>query len=126
MVIKPIRTEADHDTALAQAERLMERNPRPGTSEGDRLEILLTLIDAWEDRQHPIEEADPVDVIRFAMQAAGRTQADLAVLIGSRARASEILQRKRRLTLAMIWKLSERWKIPADALVRPYELQTHS
>ena len=122
MKLKPIRNEADSDAAVAAVSRSFDRPPRLGSAERDRFDILLTLIDAWEDRQHPIEAADPIDVIELVMQSVGYTQVDLGRLLGSRARASEILARKRRLTLAMIWKLSVNWKIPADALVTPYDL----
>jgi HTH-type transcriptional regulator / antitoxin HigA len=80
------------------------------------------LIEAYESRHHPIGPPHPIEMIRHRMRTAGYTQADLGELLGSRARASEVLGRKRRLTLPMIWKLSRHWKIPADALVAPYRL----
>lgn len=119
MDVHPIRTEKDHATALAEIERLW--NAKPRTPAGDRLDVLLTLVEAYEERRWPIEPSDPIDAIRFRMEQAGHSQADLASLLGSQSRASEILKRKRPLTLQMIWKLHETWGIPAEILIRPYE-----
>lgn len=118
--IKPIRTDQDHADAIAAIESLWDAEP--GTAEHDRLEVLGTLVDAYEAQRWPITAPDPVDAIKARMEQAGLTQTDLARLIGSRARASEILSRKRRLTLDMAWKLSQEWRIPAESLIRPYPL----
>lgn len=122
MINRPIRTEEEHAAALAEIERYFHREPEEGTPEADRFDLLTLLIESYEEKHHPIGPPHPVEMIRHRMRTEGYTQADLAVLLGSRARASEVLQKKRRLTLPMIWKLSREWKIPADVLVAPYPL----
>ncbi len=97
--LHPIRTEADYDWALSEVERLMDLEPHLGSPSGDRLEILLLLVSNYEDRCYPIPQADPVTVLQFAIQDMGRSQSELAEILGSRSRASEILSRKRPLTL---------------------------
>jgi len=119
MDIRPIRTDADHEAALREIEALWGSGA--GTPAGDRLDVLLTLVDAYEDRRWPIPAADPVEAIQNSMEMEGRSQADLARLLGSPSRASEVLRRKRPLTLPMIWALHQEWRIPADALVQPYK-----
>ena len=119
---RPIRTEKEHAAALAEIERYFDREPEEGTPEADRFELLMLLIESYEEKHHPVGPPHPVEMIKHRMRTGDYTQADLAALLGSRARASEILQKKRRLTLPMIWKLSREWKIPADALVAPYPL----
>ncbi|MCW2245660.1 HTH-type transcriptional regulator/antitoxin HigA [Azospirillum fermentarium] len=119
--LKPIRTDADHDAAVREIERLWDAEP--GTPEHDRLEILGTLADAYEATRWPIDAPDPVEAIKARMDAAGYTQADLSRLLGSRPRASEVLNRQRRLTVEMAWKLHEAWAIPAESLIRPYKLR---
>jgi HTH-type transcriptional regulator/antitoxin HigA len=120
MDIRPIRTEDDHKEALRLIEQLW--NAEPGTPESDRLEVLVDLVEAYEDKHFPIPEGDPIDLLRAHMEMTGRTQADLAQLFGSAPRASEILNRKRALTVDMIHKLATQWGLPADALVVPYHL----
>ena len=120
MDIRPIRSEADYDEALAAIDRLM--GAAPCTPEGDRLEILVTLVEAYEARCWPIEAPDPVSLIEHVMEARGLRQKDLAALIGSQPRASEVLNRRRPLTLPMIRTLSAAWDLPADLLVREYDL----
>ena len=120
MDIKPIRGEVEYDKALAAIDRLM--GAAPDTPESDRLEILVTLVEAYEARRWPIEAPDPVSVIEHVMEARGLRQKDLAALIGSQPRASEVLNRRRPLTLAMIRTLSAAWDLPADLLVREYDL----
>ncbi|MBM3648616.1 MAG: XRE family transcriptional regulator [Alphaproteobacteria bacterium] len=122
MINRPIRTEAEYKTALAEIETFFDNEPKKGTAEADRFDLLALLIEAYEDRHHPIGPPHPVEMIQHRMQTAGYTQADLAALLGSRARASEVLARKRRLTLPMIWKLSRAWKLPAESLIAPYAL----
>lgn len=117
MKIKPIRTEADYDAALRAIEKYFDRPPRKRTPEADRFDVLATLIEAYERKRWPIDPPAPVDAILYRMETAGYTQADLASLLGSRSRASEVLNRKRPLTLAMIRKLSREWNIPADCLI---------
>jgi len=120
MEIKPIRTAEDHKAALQEIDRLWGA-PR-GTPNGDKIDILATLVEAYENEHHPIPAADPVDMLHFAIEEMGRSQAELAELLGSRARASEILNRKRHLTLAQIRLISEAWHLPIDALAAPYRL----
>lgn len=122
MDIRPIRTEADYVWALAEITRYFDNQPAPGTPEGDRFDVLADLVEAYENRHYPIEAPDSIEAVRFVMQQSGRTQSDLAALLGSRSRASETLNRKRPLTLEMIQKISREWHIPADILVAPYRL----
>jgi HTH-type transcriptional regulator/antitoxin HigA len=124
MDIRPIRTDEDHRAALAAIEACW--GAPEGTEEGDKLDVLLALVEIYEARRWPIELSerfDPVDVLQYAVTELGHTQAELAELLGSRSRASEILARRRALTVEMIHKISEAWKIPADLLVRPYEIE---
>jgi len=120
--IRPIRSETDYEWALAQAARYFANEPKRGTQAGDRFEVLLSLIEAYESKFWPIEAPDPVEAIKAQMKQLGRTQADLSELIGSRSRATEILKRQRRLTMAMVRKLSASWHIPAEVLIQPYQL----
>jgi HTH-type transcriptional regulator/antitoxin HigA len=122
MTIRPLKTEADYNTALKQIERYFEHEPKPGTPAADRFDLLALVIADYEDKRWPIEPPDAIDAIRFRMDQAGYRQADLAKLIGSRSRASEIMRRKRHLTLEMAWKLSRQWRIPAESLIKPYDL----
>ena len=116
MDIKPIRTEADHEAALAEIERLWAA--APGTAESDRLEVLATLVEAYEERHHPIPPPDPIEAIRFRMEQLGMSRRDLEPFIGPRGRVSEIFNRTRGLTLPMIRRLHEKLGIPADVLIR--------
>jgi HTH-type transcriptional regulator/antitoxin HigA len=97
-----------------------------GTEEGDRLDVLLALVEIYEAKRWPVEiddGFDPVGVLNYVIEEFGHTQAELAELLGSRSRASEVLSRRRALTVDMIHKISEGWKIPADLLVRPYKIE---
>jgi HTH-type transcriptional regulator/antitoxin HigA len=120
MDIHPIRNDDDHRRAQREVERLW--GAQEGTPEGDKLDVLTTLIEAYENRYYPVPDADPVDILHFAIDDMGRSQAELAALLGSRARASEVLNRKRRLTVEMI--ASDSWRIPIEALAKPYNLST--
>ncbi len=120
MNIRPIRCEADYDAALETIESLM--GAAPDTPEGDWLEILVTLVEAYEEGRWPVEAPDPVAMIEHAMEVRGYRQKDLAAVIGSQPHASEVLSRRRPLTLPMIRALSAEWKLPADVLVREYDL----
>jgi HTH-type transcriptional regulator / antitoxin HigA len=117
MDVGPIKTERDHRAALAEIERLWQA--APGTPEHDRLEVLAVLVNAYEETRWPVAAGDAVDAIRFQMEQAGYTQADLAALLGSRSRASEILKRRRALTMEMAAKLNRDWRIPAESLLTP-------
>jgi HTH-type transcriptional regulator / antitoxin HigA len=119
MEIRPIRTEADYQNALKEVERLFDA--APNTPEFDRLDILSTLVEAYEQLVYPIDLPDPIEAIQYYMEARGWSRRELEACIGSRARVSEILSRKRSLTLEMIRKLHEQLGIPADVLIRPYE-----
>lgn len=115
MDVKPIHTQADHRDALAELERLWEA--KPGTPEGDKFEVLATLVDVYEREHTPILPPDPIEAIKFRMEQEGVTRQDLAPMIGSRARVSEILNGQRRLTLRMIRQLNKQLRIPLEALV---------
>jgi HTH-type transcriptional regulator / antitoxin HigA len=119
MDICPIRSEADYRTALNEVERLW--TAEPGSPDGDRVEVLVTLIEAYEARRHPIPAPDPIAAILFMMEQKGFTRRDLEPAIGGRGRVSEILTRKRPLTLPMIRALSALLDIPIDVLVQPYK-----
>lgn len=124
MEIRPIRTDNDHRAALAEIEACW--GAAEGTEEGDRLDVLLALVEIYETKRWPIEideSFDPIDVLGYAIEELGHTQAELAEILGSRSRASEILARRRALTVEMIHKISEAWRIPADLLVRPYKIE---
>ena len=120
MDIRPIRTDADLTEALREIDRLW--GAPVGTLEGDKLDVLATLAEAYERAQHPVPESDPVELLHFAIDEMGRSQVELAELLGSRSRASEILNRKRPLTIEMVRKLHTEWKLPADLLIQPYEI----
>lgn len=122
--IRPIRTDEDHRAALAEIEACW--GAPEGSEEGDKLEVLVALVELYEAKRWPVETDetfDPIDVLHYAIEELGHTQPELAELLGSRSRASEILSRRRALTVDMIHKISETWKIPADLLVRPYHLE---
>lgn len=124
MEIRPIRTDKDHQAALAEIDACW--GALEGTERGDRLDVLLALVDAYEEKRWPIdldENFDPIDVLNHAIEELGHTQAELAELLGSRSRASEILSRRRALTVEMIHKIGKAWKIPADLLVRSYQIE---
>lgn len=115
MKIRPVRTERDYDAALRDIDRLFRA--KPGTPEHDRFEILLALVEKYEEQHYPMAPPDPVDAIKFHMERKGLTRKDLEPLLGSRARVSEILNRNRPLTLAMIRRLHATWQIPAESLI---------
>ena len=120
MNIKPIKSDADHEAALREIEQLW--GATEGTAEGDRLDVLVTLTDAYEERRWPLEELDPVQAIEAAMAHDGHSRADLAALIGKN-RATEILKRQRPLTLPMIRRISAEWNVPEALLVKEYAVE---
>ncbi len=122
MKIKPITTDVEHEEALAEIDRLMDRNPAASTAAADRLGVLATLVEVYEDTRWPIDAPDPVEAIKFAMDQRGYSRKDLESALGSRQRVSEILNRRRRLTIEMVWNLHDKLDIPAASLVKPYEL----
>jgi HTH-type transcriptional regulator/antitoxin HigA len=115
--VKPIRSEADYQAALAELERLW--GAKAGTPDGDKLDVLATLIDAYERQHEPMDPPDPIEAIKFRMEQQGLTRRDLESLIGSRARVAEVLNRNRDLSIAMIRRLHEALGIPAEVLIRP-------
>jgi len=117
--IQPLRNESDYESAVDEIEIYFDNEPKPGTPAADRFDLLALVIDDYERRRWPIEPPDPVDAIRYRMETRGYTQADLGRLLGSRQRASDILRRRRRLTMQMAWRLYREWGIPAEALIRP-------
>ena len=122
MEIRPIHTEDDYKIALREVSAYFDNEPAPDTPDGDRFEVLLTLVEAYEIKHYPVDPADPVEAIRFRMEQAGLSPKDLVPAIGRLNRVYEILNRKRPLTLTMIWNLHERFGIPAESLIRPSKL----
>ena len=122
MDIRPIKTEEDYNWALAEVEAYFDDEPDVGSEAGNRFEILVTLIAAYEDQHYKIEAPEPVEMLKAHMAMTDRKQADLAKLLGSASRASEVLNRKRALTVDMIHRLHHEWGIPSDCLIAPYHL----
>ena len=117
MEIKPIVTKADHRAALKEIEALM--SARLGTPKGDRLDVLVTLVEAWEKKRYPTELPDPIEAIKFRMDQSGLGPKDLVPMIGQLNRVYEVLARKRPLTLQMIRRLHRDLGIPAESLIKP-------
>jgi HTH-type transcriptional regulator / antitoxin HigA len=115
--IKPIRTKRDYEAALGEIER--QWGAKAGTAEGDRLDVLATLVDAYEAEHYPMDPPDPIEAIKFRMEQQGLTRRDLEEMIGTRTRIAEVLNRKRGLSIAMIRRLHERLGISAEVLIRP-------
>lgn len=118
MTIKSIKNKKDYQAAITRLEAIFDA--KPGTPEGDELEVMGILIDAYEQDQYPIDYPDPIEAIKFRMEQLGYTQSDLAKVVGLKSRASEILNKKRKLTLEMIRQLHQAMGIPTDVLVQPY------
>jgi HTH-type transcriptional regulator / antitoxin HigA len=114
--VKPIRSEADYEAALEEVEHLW--GAKLGTPRGDRLDVLATLIDAYEGERHPIDPPDPIEAIKFRMAQQNLTRKDLEAILGTRTRVAEVLNRRRRLSINMIRRLHEDLGIPADVLIR--------
>ena len=119
MDIKPIHTKADHKAALKLVSRLVDLVPAPGTPDGDMLEIMSTLVAAYEANHFPIEPADPIEAIKFRMEQQGLAPRDLEPMIGRLNRVYEVLAGRRPLTMAMVWRLHKQLGIPAESLIRP-------
>ncbi len=117
MIIKPIRNSSDQESALKRIEALM--SARTDTTEGDELEVLATLVDAYEKEQYSIDAPNPVDAIKFRMEQMGLDRKDLEPFMGSRSRVSEVMNKRRGLSLAMIRSLHKNLDIPLDALIGP-------
>ncbi len=119
MTIKPIKNETDYHQALQRLELIFDA--KKGTPQGDELEILGILLEKYEDKHFPIGFPDPIEAIKFRMEQMGYTQTDLANVVGLKSRASEILNRKRKLTLEMIRSIHDRMKIPTEVLIQAYK-----
>lgn len=117
MEIRPIRTKADYEQALREIERVW--GAKEGTSEGDRLDVLTTLVEAYERKHFPIDAPDPIEAIRFRLEQQGLDHRALVGVIGGRSRVYEVMKRVRALSLQMIRRLHERFGIPAEVLIRP-------
>ncbi len=122
MDIRPIHNEEDLTWALNEVAHYFEHQPVPGSHDADRFEVLTTLIETYENKHWPMPDADPIAILDYAIGEMGRSQAELAELLGSRSRASEVLARRRLLTLDMIRKISAAWDLPVELLAAPYEL----
>lgn len=118
MTLRPIKTKKDHQHALQRLEIIFDA--KPGSAEGDELELLGILIDTYEKVHYPIDFPDPIEAIKFRMEQLGYTQSDLANVVGLKSRASEILNKKRKLTLEMIRNLHDTLNIPTDVLIQSY------
>ena len=116
MDIAPIKTKRDHLRALKEIEGLM--TAKPNSTEGDRLDVLVTLVEAWEAKHYPLDLPDPVAAIRYHMEQSGLAPKDLVPYIGGRGRVYEVLNRKRPLSLRMIWRLHRGLDIPAESLIK--------
>lgn len=116
MNIKPIRSEADYREALIEIEALMDA--QPGTARGDRLDVLVTLVESWERAHYPMDLPDPIEALRFEMERSGLEPKDLVPMIGKLNRVYEVLNRKRPLTLRMIWNLNQQLGIPLESLIK--------
>jgi HTH-type transcriptional regulator/antitoxin HigA len=115
--IRPIKTEADYDAALARAAELMDAEE--GTAEADELDVLATLIEAYEDKHYPMGHSDPIEAIKARMEQQGLTRKDLEPMIGTRTRVAEVLNRKRNLSIGMIRRLHAKLGISAEVLIQP-------
>ncbi|MBI1294163.1 transcriptional regulator [bacterium] len=122
MTIRPIRNEEDYETALEEIQALWDAEE--GSPEADLLDVLMVLVEAYEAEHYPIPDPDPIELILHVMDARGLTRYDLEPYLGSRARVSEVLNRRRPLSLAMIRKLHTGLRLPTDILVQPYPLTT--
>lgn len=121
MQIRPIKTKADHRAALKEIERLM--SAKPGTADGDRLEVMTTLVERFESLHEPIAPPHPIEALLYHMESRGLTRRDLEPYLGSRARVAEVLNRRRALTIDMIRRLHEGLGISAEILIRPYTVR---
>jgi HTH-type transcriptional regulator/antitoxin HigA len=115
--VRPIRTKRDYEAVLKEVERLW--GAKLGTRDGDRLDVLATLLDAYEAEHYPMDPPDPIEAIKFRMEQQGLTRRDLEEIIGTRTRIAEVLNRRRGLSIAMIRRLHERLGISAEVLIRP-------
>jgi HTH-type transcriptional regulator/antitoxin HigA len=124
MNIRPLKTREDYEAALALIERLFD--VEPNTPEGDQLDVLTTLVSAYEDEHFPIPEPDPIEAIKYFMESRGLTQQDLVPYFGDRQRTTDVLKRNRRLSISMIRRLNKGLGISADILIQPYKLKSET
>jgi HTH-type transcriptional regulator / antitoxin HigA len=122
MNIHPIRNDADHKAALTEIDRLWDAED--GTPDADMMEVLAILVEDYESKRWPVTASSPLEILRYAVSEMGHTQSDLAAVLGSRSRASELLKGKRPLTIEAVRKISSAWNIPAELLIAPYEIVT--
>ena len=123
IMVRPIHNDSDHSAALQEIERLW--NSEDGSLEAERLDLLMLMVEAYEAEHYPIPAPDPIDMIEFVMDQRGLSKSDLIPYLGSRAKVSEILNRRRPLLLEMICKLHSGLGLPADILVQPYEVKPY-
>ena len=119
--IRPIRTEKDYNAALKRIESLM--SAKKNTPEGDILEVLSTLVDSYEEKKFPIDNPDPIEAILHRMEALDLTRKDLESLLGSKSKVSEVLNKKRKLSMEMVRKLNKKMGIPAETLIKDYKIK---
>lgn len=120
--IRPIKNDTDLAWALGEVEQYFDAPPAPDSDDAARFDVLSDLIETYENRYHPIDDLDPIEVLQSFMENSGLSQVDFSVVLGSRSRASEVLNRKRALNIDMVRKISSVWHIPADNLIAPYHL----
>ena len=121
MEIKPIKSKKDHEAALERIDALMDADKN--TKEGDELEVLSTLVEAYEEEHFPIDNPDPIEAIKHCMEALGMDQKDLIPILGGKNRVSEIMNKRRALTMDMVRSLNKKMGIPAQMLIKPYPLK---
>ena len=121
MHLKPIKTDTDHEAALLEIQRLWD--VKEGTADGDRLDILITLVEAYEETHFPMDMPDPIEAIKFRLEQQGSDNKALIGIIGNRTRVYEVLRRDRALSLTMIRQLNHHLKIPAEVLIRPIRIR---
>jgi len=126
MDVRAIHNETDYEWALREIEAYFDSTPARGSPEADRFDVLAAIIKDYENQTIEVPDVDPVDVLHFAIESLGRTQAQLATIVGSRSRASEILNRRRRLTIDMIRDISHAWSLPVGTLTGSYHLKKES
>lgn len=122
-MLKPIRSEEDYDAALSRSWELLQKEPDPDSRQGHELEVLITLIEKYEEQHHSIPDPDPINYIRYVMEQKGMRQSDLTAILGHKSRVSEVLNRNRKLTLEMIRVLNRELDISLDILVQDYPLK---
>ena len=115
--IKPIRSEEDYDRAIARINQLLDLNPQPGTDDDNELDVLSTLVEVYEDEHYPILPPDPIEAIKYVMEEKGMDNKQLIPLLGTKSRVSEIMNRKKPLTLKMIYKLHQAMGLPLEVFI---------